>query len=58
MSFRSTTKLITQDNYEWKRRQWSGPLSGCKEKGSGQPTMNRSKQTVMAIKSIVLLLVG
>jgi putative ABC transport system substrate-binding protein len=31
---------------------------GGKEKGSGQPAMNRSKQNGMAIKSIIILLVG
>jgi putative ABC transport system substrate-binding protein len=29
-----------------------------KEKGSGQPAMNRSKQAGMAIKTVVALLVG
>jgi hypothetical protein len=29
-----------------------------KEKGSGQPAMNRSKQTTMAVKTIVVFLVG
>jgi hypothetical protein len=31
---------------------------GWKEKGSGQPAMNRSKQTTIAVKTIVVFLIG